>query len=298
MAKSPQLEDGYTSIANELLEAIYNTHFSEYESRTFWFIVRMTYGWKHKMDTIALSQFEKGVIDKDGKLLVRGLNINHSKICQTINCLVSRNIIIRKKDGYITSYGLQKDYDEWDKTTKHNIKSSVQSDTSHSATSLLDTVQSDTSPKDTPPVSNQSLPSVQPVTETSVQPVTETSVQPVTHQRNKRNKETYTKTIFPKKDIYGEFQNVKLTKEEYEKLVIKFGDVIAKEKIEILSSGKESKGYKYSSDYAAILTWSRKDDKDKNNGHKQNTRQPLLTGEDLLKDNEEYFSQQRGAENV
>ena len=157
MAKSPQLEDGYTSIANELLEAIYNTHFSEYESRTFWFIVRMTYGWKHKMDTIALSQFEKGVIDKDGKLLVRGLNINHSKICQTINCLVSRNIIIRKKDGYITSYGLQKDYDEWDKTTKHNIKSSVQSDTSHSATSLLDTVQSDTIPKDTPPVSNQSL---------------------------------------------------------------------------------------------------------------------------------------------
>ena len=289
MAKSPQLEDGYTSIANELLEAIYNTHFSEYESRTFWFIVRMTYGWKHKMDTIALSQFEKGVIDKDGKLLVRGLNINHSKICQTINCLVSRNIIIRKKDGYITSYGLQKDYDEWDKTTKHNIKSSVQSDTSHSATSLLDTVQSDTSPKDTPPVSNQSLP--------SVQPVTETSVQPVTHQRNKRNKETYTKTILPKKDIYGEFQNVKLTKEEYEKLVIKFGDVIAKEKIEILSSGKESKGYKYSSDYAAILTWSRKDDKDKNNGHKQNLPQSILSNEEMVKVNEDWIKQ-HGGQNV
>ena len=289
MAKSPQLEDGYTSIANELLEAIYNTHFSEYESRTFWFIVRMTYGWKHKMDTIALSQFEKGVIDKDGKLLVRGLNINHSKICQTINCLVSRNIIIRKKDGYITSYGLQKDYDGWDKTTKHNIKSSVQSDTSHSATSLLDTVQSDTSPKDTPPVSNQSLP--------SVQPVTETSVQPVTHQRNKRNKETYTKTILPKKDIYGEFQNVKLTKEEYEKLVIKFGDVIAKEKIEILSSGKESKGYKYSSDYAAILTWSRKDDKDKNNGHKQNLPQSILSNEEMVKVNEDWIKQ-HGGQNV
>jgi phage replication O-like protein O len=297
MAKSPQLEDGYTSIANELLEAIYNTHFSEYESRTFWFIVRMTYGWKHKMDTIALSQFEKGVIDKDGKLLVRGLNINHSKICQTINCLVSRNIIIRKKDGYITSYGLQKDYDGWDKSTKHNIISSVQLDTSHSATSQLDTVQPDTNQIDTPPVSSQSLPSVQPVTETSVQPVTETSVQPVTHQRNKRNKETYTKTILPNKDIYGEFQNVKLTKEEYKKLVIKFGEAIASEKIEILSEGKESRGYKYKNDYATILNWARRDDKDKNNGHKQNNQQPILSNEEMVKVNEDWIKQ-HGGQNV
>ena len=102
------------------------------------------------------------------------------------------------------------------------------------------------------------------------------------------------KTILPKKDIYGEFQNVKLTKEEYEKLVIKFGDVIAKEKIEILSSGKESKGYKYSSDYAAILTWSRKDDKDKNNGHKQNLPQSILSNEEMVKVNEDWIKQHGG----
>jgi phage replication O-like protein O len=297
MAKSPQLEDGYTSIANELLEAIYNTHFSEYESRTFWFIVRMTYGWKHKMDTIALSQFEKGVIDKDGKPLVRGLNINHSKICQAINCLVSRNIIIRKKDGYITSYGLQKDYDGWDKKAKLNTKTSVHSATSHSATSQLDTVQSDTSPKDTPPVSNQTLPSVQPDTETSVQPDTETSVQPDTHQINERNKETITKTILPKKDIYGEFQNVKLTKEEYDKLVIKFGEIIAKEKIENLSGYIASVGKKYSNHYATILTWSRKDDKDKNNGHKQNNQQPIVSNDEMVKINEDWIKQ-HGGQNV
>jgi phage replication O-like protein O len=286
MAK-PQLENGYTSIANELLEAIYNTHLSEYESRILWFIVRMTYGWKHKMDTIALSQFEKGVLDKDGKLLVKGTNINHSKICQTLNNLVKRNIISRKKDGYITSYGLQKDYESWGKL----IITSVQLDTSQLDTSHIDTVSPATSPMDTPPVSSQSLPSVQPVTETSVQPVTETSVQPVTHQRNKRNKETITKAILPNKDIYGEFQNVKLTKEEYEKLIIKFGEGIAKEKIEILSSGKESRGYKYKNDYATILNWARKDDKDKNNGH---SRQAILSNEEMVKVNEDWIKQHGG----
>jgi hypothetical protein len=108
-------------------------------------------------------------------------------------------------------------------------------------------------------VSSQSLPSVQPVTETSVQPVTETSVQSVTHQRNERNKETITKAMLPNKGIYGEFINVKLTKEEYEKLIIKFGDILTNDKIERLSSYIASKGKKYASHYATILNWSRKD---------------------------------------
>ena len=58
------------------------------------------------------------------------------------------------------------------------------------------------------------------------------------------------------KKMYGEFKNVKLTDEEYEKL---------KEKgllpyIEKLSSYIASKGKKYKSHYATILTWSRKQD--------------------------------------
>jgi len=55
-------------------------------------------------------------------------------------------------------------------------------------------------------------------------------------------------------DIYGEFKNVKLTKEEYKKL---------EEKkllpyIEQLSSYIASSGKKYKSHYATILNWSRK----------------------------------------
>ena len=58
----------------------------------------------------------------------------------------------------------------------------------------------------------------------------------------------------------GQFQNVKLTKEEYQKLKEKFG-LDRETLIENLSEGLASKGYKYKSHYATILTWSRRDGK-------------------------------------
>ena len=60
------------------------------------------------------------------------------------------------------------------------------------------------------------------------------------------------------KDIYGEFKNVKLSSQEYEKLIDQFGEKATSEKIESLSSYVASKGKKYSSHYATILTWERK----------------------------------------
>lgn len=64
------------------------------------------------------------------------------------------------------------------------------------------------------------------------------------------------------KPLLGEFKNIKLTKEELEKLRGKFGEKETAEKIEILSQGIESKGYKYKSHYATILSWDRKDKRD------------------------------------
>ena len=58
-----------------------------------------------------------------------------------------------------------------------------------------------------------------------------------------------------KKEKYGEFENVLLTDEEYEKL--KNNNLL--DFIERLSSYIESKGKKYKSHYATILNWSRKE---------------------------------------
>lgn len=61
-----------------------------------------------------------------------------------------------------------------------------------------------------------------------------------------------------KKYIYGEFKNVKLTQDELEKLKSKFPDY--QDRIEKLSSYVASTGKRYSSHYATILNWSRKEE--------------------------------------
>ena len=61
------------------------------------------------------------------------------------------------------------------------------------------------------------------------------------------------KEIYKEKESYGEFNNVLLTKEEYHKL--EQANLLPY--IEKLSSYIASKGKKYKSHYATILTWSR-----------------------------------------
>lgn len=72
---------------------------------------------------------------------------------------------------------------------------------------------------------------------------------------------TYRERIVKKeeKKKYGEFKNVLLTDEEYQKLKDRFNDY--KEKIENLSYYLKSKGDKYKSHYGTILNWARKDEK-------------------------------------
>ena len=57
----------------------------------------------------------------------------------------------------------------------------------------------------------------------------------------------------------GEAQNVKVTNEEFSKLVARFGEGQALDWIEKLSLWKASKGRRFKSDYFAILSWARKD---------------------------------------
>ncbi len=71
------------------------------------------------------------------------------------------------------------------------------------------------------------------------------------------------------KKSYGEFNNVLLTDGEKGKLIERFGEQDFKYRVEKLSTGIESKGYKYKSHYATILNWARKDEEDKKNGANQ-----------------------------
>lgn len=57
----------------------------------------------------------------------------------------------------------------------------------------------------------------------------------------------------PPKKKYGEF--VQMTQEEYEKLVVKYGDQKVKRMVEVLDNYKGANGKTYKSDYRAILNW-------------------------------------------
>lgn len=64
-----------------------------------------------------------------------------------------------------------------------------------------------------------------------------------------------TKKEKPPKHKYGEFNNVLLTDGEYQKLVDKLGKEKTDAVVKNYSEIKEMKGYKYNSDYMALLKW-------------------------------------------
>lgn len=99
----PQVEDGYTRIANELLAAMISIDISSQEMRAALFVIRKTYGYNKKEDFIALSQFQKA------------LNISKTRASQIINSLVRKNIltVTENINGLTKKYLFNKHFKEW-----------------------------------------------------------------------------------------------------------------------------------------------------------------------------------------
>lgn len=105
---SPQKEDGYTAIANAIVEHLARQVISADEWRVLWVILRKTYGWRKAEDWISLSQFVE----------MSGMKKQH--VCRAIKKLLSRRIITQTGNGVTQignaqgwKYGLQKDFDQW-----------------------------------------------------------------------------------------------------------------------------------------------------------------------------------------
>ena len=91
------LEDGYTRIANAIVDALCKTKLSDQEHRVLFSIVRKTYGYNKPIDWICLEQLS----DMTG--------IKKPNISKTIKSLLARHII--HKDG--TKLGVNKVISEW-----------------------------------------------------------------------------------------------------------------------------------------------------------------------------------------
>jgi phage replication O-like protein O len=98
---SPQVENGHTDIANEIMDALAKTRIPGEARQVLDFILRKTYGWHKKEDRIPLSQF------------VSGTGIRKTHILRAIRLLLSMNLITQKGNDKGNIYRFNKDYHTW-----------------------------------------------------------------------------------------------------------------------------------------------------------------------------------------
>lgn len=235
MAK-PELEDGYTQIANEILEKLVRMHLAPNQWQVLICIIRKTYGFHKKVDYIA--NFQIGEATGLCKAVV-------SRCLKELN---DRQLITRKGKHI----GFQKDWEKWQGLA---FQTTLGSELAEPST-LLD---------------NKSKQNSQPELAVPSTELAELSTKVSSCAVTQKIKDTLPKKLYKRK--YGEFKNVLLTDEEYQKLEDRFGDSLG-DKMESLSIGIESKGYRYKSHYATVLAWDKRDRKGGQGGaHRGGPRQ-------------------------
>ena len=226
----PQLEDGHTQIANEILERLMAVHLSPNQWQVLLCIIRKTYGFHKKVDYIANFQ------------IAEATNLCKAVVSRALHTLEDMNIIVRRGK----SIGFQKDWEQWQKLAEQSTK--VSRIVNKQKLAISSTLATE--------LAEQSTPEKLAISSTELAEQSTKVSSPAVTQKIKDTKQK--KQYIYKR--YGEFNNVLLTDEECQKLKDKFNHRAA-EVIEELSSGIESHGYKYRSHYAAILSWQRRNQK-------------------------------------
>lgn len=100
---SPQLEDGYTRIANELLESFAMSRIAGREIQVIWAILRLTYGYGKKT---AIIPYRK---------IAQLTGIDRVKVAQFVSNLRDRDILSVSNNGdrKPLTIGINKDYSKW-----------------------------------------------------------------------------------------------------------------------------------------------------------------------------------------
>jgi phage replication O-like protein O len=100
---NPQIEDGYTRIANELLEAFAMFRVAGREIQVIWAILRLTYGYGKRTAVIPLRQ------------IAQFTGMNRVEIARLVSNLRYRNIlsVTNNGDRKPLTIGINKDYSKW-----------------------------------------------------------------------------------------------------------------------------------------------------------------------------------------
>jgi len=101
---SPQKENGHTQLANELLEAILGSPFTQRELKVNLCVIRYTYGFNRKSADLSV------------RFISKSTSIKFQHVSEVIKNLVNKNVILvsgskTNKQGRTISFN--KNYDEW-----------------------------------------------------------------------------------------------------------------------------------------------------------------------------------------
>ena len=96
---SPQTENGYTKIANELLESIFRARFKATECAVILWIARNSYGWSRKKTN------EVGV-----RQMARDMGTPYPSVRLALEILLEHGVISRDEKGRLS---INKDYESW-----------------------------------------------------------------------------------------------------------------------------------------------------------------------------------------
>ncbi|PPC82611.1 MAG: hypothetical protein CTY38_06040 [Methylotenera sp.] len=109
----PEIDDGHTKIANELLDAIIGHDFSKRQLKILLFIMRKTYGWNKSEDDIARSQ------------LMEATGLLNPHITTALQELQAENVVIITNGKHAKRYKINKYYNEWRVSNLVTITESV-----------------------------------------------------------------------------------------------------------------------------------------------------------------------------
>ena len=127
--RGPQLENGFTRIANEILEMVFKAKFNGTQFKIIMAIWRYTYGFNRKDSEFSLN------------FLSEAINSNKQQVKRELDKLIEdKVIIVFKEAGFNNSrrLGFNKKYTEWEVKGLENIKESTVSELEYTTVSELE----------------------------------------------------------------------------------------------------------------------------------------------------------------
>jgi phage replication O-like protein O len=119
---SPQLENGFTEIAHEIVENLMRTHLTSNQWQVLMCIFRKTFGWHKTFDYISNSQ------------IVEATGLCKAVVSRSLKTLDDMNLIKRK--GKII--GFQKDWEQWQKLAESSTLGTKLAESSTLGTKLAE----------------------------------------------------------------------------------------------------------------------------------------------------------------